>query len=71
MRKSKLAVAAEPLRGKATIRWDNKKWDATDLLVHLAKEVRRLRRSQCKPCTACVIRYEDFYDELYGPEENW
>ena len=45
-------------------KYKNKLWDVKDLIDHLIKENKELKKTQCKPCVNCIFRVEDqMYDK--------
>lgn len=46
-------------RNKILVKYKCKKWDAKDLLIHLANQVEDLKKNQCKPSVACIYNIED------------
>lgn len=66
MTKSNLESAARKLRSRKKLKWDNREYCPGELIIHLAKEVHRLRKVQCKPGTHCLFEYEDYIEKIYG-----
>ena len=62
----KLEDIAKTLRSKKRLPFDGKSWRVKDLVIFLAKEVRRLRKTQCKPGVHCLFEYDNYLDEKYG-----
>lgn len=70
MSKSKLEIAVKSLRSKKKLKWDNKYYLPGDLILHLAREVRKLRKTQCKPSVRCLFEYYNYIQGVYGSDSG-
>ena len=66
----KLEDIASGLRSRKRLPFDRQMWSPGKLIIHLAKEVRRLRKNQCKPSVRCVFEYDKYVDEVYGSDSG-
>lgn len=66
----KLEDIARTLRSRKRLPFDNKQWTPAKLIVHLAKEVRHLRKNQCQPSMGCIFRYDEYIDGVYGTDSG-
>jgi len=66
----KLEDIAKTLRSRKLLPFDNKQWTPAKLIVHLVKEVRHLRKHQCKPGMHCIFEYDAYLDGVYGTDSG-
>lgn len=55
----------EHWRPRKKIPYKGREWNVKELLIHLAKRVENLSKTQCKPRVACLRKYQDYMDEKY------
>lgn len=66
----KLEDIAKTLRSRKRLPFDRKLWSPGTLIVHLVKEVRTLRKNQCKPGMRCIFEYDNYIDNTYGTDSG-
>jgi len=66
----KLEDIAGTLRSRKRLPFDGKSWTPAKLIVHLVKEVRHLRKTQCMPGVHCIFKYDEYLDGVYGTDSG-
>ena len=62
-KKSRLEKALERLSEDQLIPFKRKDWTPADLIQHLLKENRKLKKSQCVVGFDCYHKYDDFIED--------
>lgn len=64
----KLENIAKTLRSRKKLPFDRKLWSSSTLILYLVKEIRQLRKNQCKPGMHCIHKYDTYLDNIYGTD---